>query len=166
MATSRRSRPTLNASQIALIHLAKKQLGMDDEVYRTMLENVAGVKSSRDLDTEGLEKIMAHLTACGFRKTPGKHEYSGFVAYKRKWEAFSFCRPGMAQPGQLAAIEADWDAMRWYWAPDGFGNRDLALRAFLQRRFHVDELRFLNFSTAAKVIMALKAIQNRRDRNV
>lgn len=156
------ARSALNRSQLGLIHLAKKQLGMDDEAYRLMLESVAGVSSARDLDTEGMEKVMIHLKACGFRKVPGRHEHSGFVARKSAYRTELGERPGMATPGQLAAIESEWDAMQWYWAQGGFGNRDLALRGFLKKRFQASDLRFLSFTQAEKAIMAIKAIQKRR----
>ncbi len=145
-----------------LIHVARRQLGMDEATYREMLKNVADVESSTELTPHGFDLIMEHLLACGFVKTPSVHDYSGFVAYKEKWRAQGM-RPGMATPGQLASIESEWDSMRWYWAPDdGFGNRDLALRGFLRKRFRSSDLRFLNFQDAHNCIEALKAINQRR----
>lgn len=152
----------ITISHRRLIHVARRQLGMDEDVYREMLRSVAGVSSSTELTPHGFDLVMEHLKACGFVKTPGAHDYSGFVAYKEKWRKIGM-RPGMATPGQLASIEAEWDSMRWFWAPDdGFGNRDLALRGFLKKRFHASDLRFLNFQDAHNCIEALKAINERR----
>lgn len=56
------------------IHLAKKQLGMDDETYRAMLLTIGGVKSSKDLNNEGLNKVINHLEKAGAVFTrPKKH---------------------------------------------------------------------------------------------
>ena len=53
--------------EITLIHIAKQQLGMDDETYRAMLWTVARVKSSIELDFAGRKKVLDHLKACGFK---------------------------------------------------------------------------------------------------
>ncbi len=162
MSLPRKSRTFITLNQRKLIHVAKRQLGMDEETYREMLRNVAGVSSSTELTLQMFQAVIDHLVSCGFKKTPGEYDYSGFVAYKEKWRKTGM-RPGMATPGQLASIEAAWDHMRWYWAPDeGFGNRELALRGFLRKRFGASDLRFLNFDQAHGCIEALKAIQGRR----
>ena len=60
---------------IQLIHIAKQQLGMDDETYRAMLWTVARVNSSTALDWAGRRKVLDHLKACGFKpasKNAGK----------------------------------------------------------------------------------------------
>jgi phage gp16-like protein len=47
---------------------------MDDSTYRTMLREVAGVASSKELDRAGVDKVMAHLVRCGFQpKAAPKH---------------------------------------------------------------------------------------------
>ena len=50
---------------LAKIHIAKKQLAMEDETYRAMLQEVAGVDSAADLDMRGLGKVLDHLTERG-----------------------------------------------------------------------------------------------------
>ena len=54
------------------IHLAKKQLGLDDETYRAMLLTIGGVKSSKDLSNEGLNKVLGHLEKSGAVFTKAK----------------------------------------------------------------------------------------------
>lgn len=54
-------------SELAKIHVAKKQLGLDDEVYRAMLRHVAGVESAADLDAAGRAMVLDHLRRAGFR---------------------------------------------------------------------------------------------------
>jgi len=59
---------------LARIHLAKKELQMDDATYRAMLHEIGGVASSKDLDAAGLNRVLDHLTRCGFK---GKSSYPG-----------------------------------------------------------------------------------------
>lgn len=54
---------------IQLIHIAKQQLGMDDDTYRAMLWACARVKSSTELDFAGRKKVLDHLKGCGFKTT-------------------------------------------------------------------------------------------------
>lgn len=78
---------------LAKIHLAKKQLGLDDEQYRDLLWVVARVRSSADLDEFGRKKIINHLRDCGatFKapKRSGKrpHNYNRLPEYITKVEA-------------------------------------------------------------------------------
>jgi phage gp16-like protein len=53
-------------ANLAKIHIAKKQLGMDDDTYRAMLQAHGGVRSSKDLSLLGAAKVLAHLERCGF----------------------------------------------------------------------------------------------------
>lgn len=55
-------------SELAMIHIAKKELGMADDTYRSMLWACARVSSSKDLDYAGRAKVLAHLKACGWKK--------------------------------------------------------------------------------------------------
>lgn len=55
---------------LAKIHIAKKQLGMDDETYRELLFNIAGVRSAADLDGRGRSAVIKHLRRCGFKSSP------------------------------------------------------------------------------------------------
>ena len=60
---------------LAKIHIAKKQLGLDDDTYRAMLERVAGVGSAADLDAAGRRKVLTHLRKAGFRATSRRSAY-------------------------------------------------------------------------------------------
>ncbi len=58
-------------SELAKIHMAAEQLGMDtadkDEAseYRSMLWTVARVRSAAGLDWAGRKKVLDHLKSCG-----------------------------------------------------------------------------------------------------
>ena len=49
---------------LAAIHIAKKSLGMDDDVYRDVMFTVCRVRSAAELDFTGRKRFMAHLRAC------------------------------------------------------------------------------------------------------
>jgi phage gp16-like protein len=58
-------------NQIKLVHVAKRQLGLDEADYRQILLDVAGVGSSKDLTPRGFEDLMAHFEHRGFRRPSG-----------------------------------------------------------------------------------------------
>jgi phage gp16-like protein len=62
---------------LAKIHIAKKQLGLDDETYRAMLQMVAGVESAADLTADGRRKVLAHLSKAGFKRRKAAAKYPG-----------------------------------------------------------------------------------------
>lgn len=53
---------------LATIHIAKTQLGLDEETYRQMLWTIGRVKSSADLDYAGRRNVIDHLVSRGFKK--------------------------------------------------------------------------------------------------
>ena len=59
-------------AELAKIHLAKKELGLDEEAYRQMLWNCAKVHSAGDLDAAGRQAVLDHLQQCGFVGKDGK----------------------------------------------------------------------------------------------
>lgn len=58
---------SLTAAQIRTLHVARKQLGLDEDTYRDALQAHAGVRSSRQLDHDGFAAVLAHFESCGFR---------------------------------------------------------------------------------------------------
>lgn len=90
-------------AELAKIHIAKQQLGLDDETYRAMLNNVCGVNSSKDLTPKGRAMVLEHL------------KKSGFVESKRKGEPHnknsqSANAPRIKKIGALLADAGrDWD---------------------------------------------------------
>ncbi|WP_164546903.1 MULTISPECIES: regulatory protein GemA [unclassified Variovorax] len=54
-------------SDLAKIHLAKKQLAMSDEDYRDMLWTQGRVRSSKDLDHVGRANVLEYLKKIGFK---------------------------------------------------------------------------------------------------
>lgn len=70
-----RPRTPTRQAELAKIHIAKKQLGLDEDTYRDMLWTVARVRSAKELDGAGREAVLEHLKAQGFtgrRRYPGR----------------------------------------------------------------------------------------------
>jgi phage gp16-like protein len=52
---------------IAQIHIAKKNLDMDDDSYRSLLENVTGKRSCKGLDISELNDVLNRMIDLGFQ---------------------------------------------------------------------------------------------------
>lgn len=59
-------------AELAKIHVAKKQLGMDDETYRSMLLSQFGVESARDLSDYQRKSCIVYMQRLGFEGKRGK----------------------------------------------------------------------------------------------
>ena len=62
--------PDHRRRELAKIHIAKTQLGIDDGAYRDMLWTLGRVRSSADLDYAGRQRVLEHLKKCGFQPKP------------------------------------------------------------------------------------------------
>lgn len=58
---------SVSKTDLAKIHIAKSQLGMSDDVYRDMLQRVAGVRSAKDIPATRLAGVFAELKRLGFK---------------------------------------------------------------------------------------------------
>lgn len=130
--------------QLALIHVARKQLGLSDARYRGILRTVADVDSSKDLDRQGFELVMQTMAALGFRSDFTR----GFYGHRR----------GMATPTQVSDIRRLWGI---YAAHPDDGR---ALDKWLERTFRVSALRFATGDQADQAIRALRAMIGRSRR--
>lgn len=54
-------------SDVIKIQIARKELGLSDEVYRTILASQGGADSSKDLTHEGRQRVLAYLQKQGWR---------------------------------------------------------------------------------------------------
>ena len=137
----------LTKKQIALVHVACKELGILEDDRHRIQEVFGGSRSLKTMSQYGWEELVRHLEACGFRSSlhldppPPRAEGKGKLTRK---------------------IYALWDELEGsYYEPK---NKRRALRGFLKKRFHVDHERFLDVETAIKVVEAIKAIRQRRSR--
>ena len=126
-------------SSYAIIHVARKQLGLDDDTARDVYEQATGKRSLRAMSEGERYKVVSALKDRGFNPTlnarsDGHNKLTGKYAKK---------------------LQALWiDA----WNLGIVQNRnDAALIAFVKRQTGVDHVRFLsNAEDAAKAIEAIK----------
>lgn len=131
----------ITPAQIALVHLAKKRLGWDDDMYRAVLFKLGGVVSAKDLNQDGFAQVMEYANSWGFRSD---------------WRERTFGkRPGMATPKQVDLIRDLW--LEWA----GVGD-DAGLNKWLERSFGVAALRFATPDVAAKAITGLRSMIQRK----
>lgn len=116
-------------SQLQLLHLAKRQLDLEEADYRLVLRNVGGVASSKLLTQPAFERVMAFLESRGFQQLgrPGDYwqmrcDHQGVFASSREVhqirhlaESAGYDLPGLcrkwsngrtADPGKLHPAEA------------------------------------------------------------
>lgn len=55
---------------MAKIHIAKAQLGMDDDTYRALLARVSGVRSAKDLGPRQIAEVLREFERLGFQAKP------------------------------------------------------------------------------------------------
>ena len=138
---------------IAIIHIAKKELGLDEETYREMLRNLTGKNSTARMDRRQLAVVVDHLVSRGFvvRHNAGRAGASAGPrpsAGRARYQDLGH-RPGMARPSQLRMLEAMWrQAAR---TPT-----DEAYRRFLDARFGISDPRFISEELVTPIKAALQ----------
>ena len=128
----------LAASKTRLLHVAKRQLGLPDDAYRDVLYNTAGVRSSKDLDPAGFDVVMDRFKALGFQSTSRRKPLDA--------------RGGRASPRQVQLIRHLWGVFT-----DSQGD-DRSLGKWLDGKFKVSALPFVDGPTAKKAIGALRSM--------
>lgn len=141
MATSRSS-AILPAKKIGLLHVARRQLGLDEDTYRDILREWGRVSSSAELDEDGFRAVMFRLERLGFRSTGSKRNFGNR-------------HPNMATASQVALMRKLWSQ----YLPDDEDERHL--NAWLSKFHHVSALRFVSAEKAGAVITALKSMAAR-----
>jgi len=147
--------PNSRQGLIRLVHVAKRDLALDDDTYRAMLMSVTGEVSSADLTVPQLERVLAHMKKSGFtvrHKSPkdrprdSAHPPGGLSR-------------SIAQDAQSKKIRALWLSLH-----DMGAVRDCseaALGAYVKRIAHCDALQWLDSDQASRVIETLKKWQER-----
>lgn len=122
---------------LAAIHVARKQLGLDEDTYRAVALRVTGKSSARAMSEGERGRLLEELRRQGFK--PARKTLEGPFAAK---------------------LQALWIAAWNLGIVDN--NRDEALLAFVKRQTHIDHTRFLlDGEVAAKAVDALKAWMTR-----
>jgi phage gp16-like protein len=122
---------------IQVIHVAKGQLGMDDDTYRNMLKQLTQKDSTKQLTVPQLNRVIAHLQGLGFK-----------IQSK-------------ANPKQVAAKDPQSQKIRALWRElheIGQVNdpSEAALSKYVKRITSIESLAWLNTEQASQVIETLK----------
>ena len=137
----------ISQKQIALIHVAKAQLGLSEEVYREMLGSV-GVLSSLQL--------MQRMEAGGFRATGGKARSESWKrVHKSAVKSGMHRQPPMGTEAMIRKIEAILAEFKLGW--------DYADR-MARRMFGIDRLAWCDAGQTYKILQALCVYQQRAKR--
>ena len=128
--------------QIKKIHTLKTILGLDDDLYRDMLMSF-GVLSSKNL-TQGEAKVLIEILEDKVNELK--------IMPKKKFDELDN-RENMATPLQLRKLEALWADI------SGKKDKKKTLREFLNKHFHVDDLRFLTKKRASQIIAVFEKIK-------
>lgn len=154
-----KSKP-LSREQIAVVHVAAHQLRMSNEEYRALLMGVAGVNSSRGLDEAGFRAVMRRFEQLGF--THGKPRAAARAAPTAPAAPGYGEREGMATPAQVRLIRKLWAV--WTQGRGDASESERALNRWIEGRYHVSNLRFVDVVTAQKALEGLKAMTQRSAR--
>ncbi|WP_197329554.1 gp16 family protein [Ralstonia syzygii] len=126
---------------IRLIHVAKRDLAMDDDTYRSILLQVGKKASAADLSIPELKKVLEHLKRCGFK-----------VRSKQGARR-------QADDDQSKMIRGLWLELAGRGVVHNASEE--ALAAFVKRMTGVDALQWLSAVQASRVIEHLKKWRNR-----
>ena len=117
-------------SSIAAIHVAKKQLGMDDDTYRAKLANITGKSSVKDMSEPERQKVLTVFRNDGFRPAESKPSAGKLTGpFAKKLQALWIA-------GYNLGVVSD--------------RRDAALLAFVKRQTGLDAVRFLHHADDAR----------------
>jgi phage gp16-like protein len=132
---------------LAKIHIAKKELGLEDSIYRDILYRKFRVGSSKSLSDSQALVLIRHFKDLGWSPKAKPKKYDDLPP-RDLYDA---------SPGQRRLIEVLWHGLYR-------GNEEKKhLRQFLWNHFKVSEVRFIRDKDLAhKVIEALKAMAERR----
>ena len=134
----------LRDNALAQIHIAKKQLGLDDGTHRDMLWGLARVRSAKDLDHAGRQKVPAHLKASGFKSAPPKTPTPGRPSNNMQ----TADRRPMLSKVEALLLSA---GREWEYA-----------HSMCRHMLHKERLEFINEAELHKLVAALEVDKKRR----
>jgi len=130
-------------NRLAIIHVAKKQLGLDEEAYRAILSG-AGVESAKEI-TSDLQ----------FNTVMGAFLHLGFLPSGRgKINKHKSTVPG--SPGMISHRQEYY--IKGLWALASRAKDEKSLRRMVKRIGKVDNISFLTRRNASALILALRDI--------
>lgn len=132
-------RPANRRALLAQIHMAKKQLALEEDSYRAILVRITGQDSAKAIPDTGLVAVVAEFTRLGWKNRP--------------------FRPGSKKP-HVRKVWAVWGSMKGILRdPSADG-----LRGYVKRMAGVDDPEWLTGEQANKVVGGLKAWKRREEK--
>jgi len=130
----------LSRGQIAVVHVAKKQLGLSEDEYRAILK-AAGVASSKQLNQKQFTDVMNYFAGLGFvsKRRPGARGRVDRTSLKSRDRLIAKIGAQLADMG-----------LRWSYA-DGIA----------KKMFGVDVVEFCKPHQLHKIVAALTYHQQR-----
>jgi hypothetical protein len=140
------ARDVARKAELAKIHLAKKQLRLDDATYREVVARVCGGKrSAADLTMPERHALLDEFKRLGFQAAPPRDRADDWIAIDDSHPGAEHLRKLLACAHQLERIGAVKSDSTKQW-----------LRKFVKRLTGVDDLRWLTAAQTNSVIEALK----------
>lgn len=138
-------------AMLAKIHLAKKDLRLDDDTYRDILERITGRRSSAECTAGELDDLVRHFRLQGFVPkvvAGGKAEPTPATSRPRQAD-----HPAAKKARALWLSLADLGVVR--------ERSESALEAFARRQLGVEKLQWADQGQTYKLIEALKKMAER-----
>lgn len=137
--------------QLGRIHVAKKQLGLDEREYRALLvrasadpvTGLGGLDSSAHMTAEQRNAVLREMVRLGFRADAAQQRKRVFAGCPKNIKAVPLLR-------KIEALLAD-GRRPWSYA-----------HAMAQHMFHVTRVEWCNSHQLHKLVSALQADANRR----
>jgi hypothetical protein len=145
----------ISPSQIKAIHAAKGKMGLDDEIYRDMLDSRFKVRSCKGLTWRQAEELLDELNGASTPLlTHRKRSLSGAEGRTLKFTDFDN-RPGFATGAQCRLLAAMWSQVSR--AEDGEA-QEKALNSFCYRITGVAGLRMVKGWQVQKILKAMETM--------
>jgi phage gp16-like protein len=130
------------------IQIARRELGLDDDVYRSILARIAGVRSSKELTPRQVGRVLAEFERLGWEPKP-----SSKPGTKRAGRAAP--KPSADREALVGKIEAQLAAAGRPWEyADGMA----------RRMFKVDRVEWCETDQLRGLVSALAYDAKRRER--
>jgi phage gp16-like protein len=135
---------------IAKVKVAQKQLGLDEDTYRALLQRVTGKRSAADLNVAELEAVIGDLVDHGFKPT---------VIVGGNINAGKTAAIARADHPSARKARAMWISLHQLGVVRDPSEK--ALEAFAARQLKIDRLQWADVGDVYKLIEALKAMAER-----
>lgn len=123
------------AGQLAMVHIARKDLGWTEETYRDVMFATTGKESAKALTPHELNKFLDECKRRGWKPKRATRKTSAVPQVRKVWQLWKeLCESGVAREPTRAA-----------------------LRSFVKRMTGVADPEWLSPEQAGVVIEALKA---------